>query len=156
MQVNKFCMLPPWWGKANTTVWAPYRNILMSGVSSPVLSVLMATCVVPFQSPSHTSPKFPWPSFLVNLSVARSISHSSLEKTEITAYSYRLMQPSVLCLDSILSRFLARGYTISLALLTQLYYTTPSSITGIPKWLDNNNFVEVIYMFMAWSFIEKL
>ena len=41
--------------------------------NQPVLSVLMATGVVLFHNPSHTSPNCPWPSFLMNLRLVLSI-----------------------------------------------------------------------------------
>lgn len=51
-------------------------------VYSPALRVLMATGVVPFHTPDHTSPKFPEPNFFWNCRVERSISHSSLWKPD--------------------------------------------------------------------------
>ena len=53
-------------------------------MATPGLRVLMATGVVPFHIPDHTSPKFPAPSFFWNWRVERSISHSSLQQKKKT------------------------------------------------------------------------
>lgn len=47
-------------------------------IYKPVFNVFMATGVVLFHNPSHTSPNWPWPNFLTNFKELRSISHWSL------------------------------------------------------------------------------
>ena len=50
--------------KVPTLLFSKSKSRYQGKAHRPVLSVLMATGVVLFHSPSHTSPNWPWPSFL--------------------------------------------------------------------------------------------
>jgi len=57
---------------------------------SPCFKLLMATGVVLFQRPSHTSPNWPWPSLRTNFKLVRSISHWSRvewDRSAVTGFS---------------------------------------------------------------------
>ena len=61
-----------------------------TSLNLPCFRLLIATGVVLFQRPSHTSPNWPWPNFLTNLRLDRSISHWSrvaCDRPEVTGFS---------------------------------------------------------------------
>ena len=68
-------------------LWYLQRKSLGSIVFG--LSVLMATGVVLFHSPSYTSPNWPWPNLRRSLSDDRGISHWSSEKKVVKELTYR-------------------------------------------------------------------